>query len=66
MKLNFCFAAALAAVSLTQFASAEIAGQIDTFDGGTDGWFAGGLGTGAVPPYPPEVPYHNSPYYLLE
>jgi hypothetical protein len=54
MKLNFCFAAALAAVSLTQFASAEIAGQIDTFQDWTDGWFAGALGIGAVPPYPPE------------
>jgi hypothetical protein len=31
-------------------------GQIDTFqDGTTDGWFAGGLGMGMVPPIPPHV-----------
>ena len=29
-------------------------GQVDTFeDGTTNGWFAGGLGLGAVPPVPP-------------
>jgi len=57
MKHSFCFAAALAAVALTRIASANvIVGQTDTFqDGTTDGWFAGGLGMGMVPPIPPHV-----------
>ena len=39
---------------LTSHAFAVTVGQIDTFeDGTTQGWFAGGLGLGAVHPFPP-------------
>jgi PEP-CTERM motif-containing protein len=55
MRFSLCFAAALVAGSLTQLTSAATLGQIDTFqDGTTDGWFAGGLGLGMVPPIPPQ------------
>jgi hypothetical protein len=55
MKLGF-LSTALAAAFLSQFASAAVIGQIDTFqDGTTDNWFAGGLGMGQIPPVPPQV-----------
>jgi hypothetical protein len=49
--------ATLAALTLApQMAGAVAIGQVDRFqDLTTDGWFAGGLGTGQVPPVPPEV-----------
>jgi hypothetical protein len=63
MTLRLCFAVViLAALSLTQNATANIASQIDTFqDGTTDGWFAGGLGLGQMPPIPPQVVANGGP-----
>lgn len=49
--------ATMAALTLAPgMAGAVAIGQADTFqDLTTDGWFAGGLGTGQVPPVPPQV-----------
>lgn len=47
---------ALVAAIACGTAGAATIGQIDTFQTGTtQGWFAGGLGVGAVPPVPPQV-----------
>jgi hypothetical protein len=62
MKISGCLIAVLMALSLTPFASGATVGQIDTFqDGTTDGWFAGGLGLGQVPPIPPQVVANGGP-----
>jgi len=62
MKIRVGLIVILAVVSLTPFASGGIIGQIDTFqDGTTDGWFAGGLGLGMVPPIPPQVVANGGP-----
>src|SRR5947209_3793134 len=59
MRMRTYMMATVAAVSLTYFASAA---TIDTFqDGTTDGWFAGGLGTGQTPPVPPTVIANGGP-----
>ena len=59
MRMRTYMMATVAAVSLTYFASAA---TIDTFqDGTTDGWFAGGLGTGQTPPVPPQVIANGGP-----
>jgi hypothetical protein len=46
----------LMVAELAPVARAAVIGQVDTFqDGTTDGWFAGGLGMGQIPPNPPHV-----------
>jgi hypothetical protein len=56
MKLTLFLIIGIAAALLPPRAQAVVVGQIDTFqDGTTDGWFAGGLGLGQVPPIPPHV-----------
>jgi hypothetical protein len=53
LRLAFLFTATFLAA---QLASAITMGQIDTFQTGTtEGWFAGGLGMGMLPPTPPQV-----------
>jgi hypothetical protein len=62
MKISERLIVILAALSLAPFASGATVGQIDTFqDGTTDGWFAGGLGLGLVPPIPPQVIANGGP-----
>src|SRR5437868_4809250 len=62
MKLSAPLMMVAATLSLSQFASGAVIGQIDTFQNGTtDGWFAGGLGTGAVPAIPPQVVANGGP-----
>jgi len=52
----------VSSLSLAQLAFGATIGQLDTFqDGTTGGWFAGGLGTGAVPPIPPQVVANGGP-----
>jgi hypothetical protein len=55
MKLSYCCVVALAGAVLTPLAFGATVGQIDTFQSGINGWFAGGLGLGMVPPVPPQV-----------
>ena len=62
MRLTARFILALVAAFLTPLAFGGIVGQIDTFQDGTrDGWFAGGLGLGQVPPIPPQVVANGGP-----
>src|SRR3954454_19630876 len=62
MNRGLFIAGTIAALFLTRIASAVSIGQIDTFqDGTTDGWFAGGLGMGQVPPVPPQVIANGGP-----
>jgi len=59
LRSIFLFTATCLAV---QVASAITIGQMDTFQTGTtEGWFAGGLGMGMVPPTPPHVIANGGP-----
>jgi len=62
MRLSARLMTLAATLSLAQLAFGVTIGQLDTFqDGTTDGWFAGGLGMGAMPPIPPQVIANGGP-----
>jgi hypothetical protein len=62
MNLTSCIALFSAGTFLVQVAPASILGPLDTFQSGTtEGWFAGGLGMGNVPPVPPHVVANGGP-----
>jgi len=62
MKLTARLITFAATLWLTRAAGGAVIGPLDTFqDGTTDGWFAGGLGRGAVPPVPPQVVADGGP-----
>lgn len=57
-----CGAMVLGLALVPHGAGAVVVGQSDTFgDGTTQGWFAGGLGLGQVPPVPPQVVASGGP-----
>ena len=62
MKLMLRISGLTAVMLLVQIAPAVTLGQIDTFQSGTtEGWFAGGLGFGNIPPVPPHVVPNGGP-----
>jgi hypothetical protein len=62
MTFRLCIGVLCAGTFVVQLASASIVGPLDTFQSGTtEGWFAGGLGMGSVPPVPPHVVANGGP-----
>lgn len=60
-RLLIAVSAFALAASLSPAAQAVSRGQIDTFSGSLQGWFAGGGPVGAVPPVPPQVVASGGP-----